>query len=115
LKMTIMTKEPVKINNQETLQREKQRLTIYCRFQEKLLKDKFNAIRQNYKQVIGEEFLPYDLEKNRKVSGFLDWINEFIFDKLLGISSKEKHNLPEILVKLTQILVIRAFDAFSKG
>lgn len=110
-----MTKEPIKINSLETLQREKQRLTLYCTFQERLLHDKFNAIRVNYKQVIGEEFLPYDLEKNRKVSSMLDWINEFICDKLLGINPEEKHRLPEILVKLTQILVIRVFDAFSKG
>jgi hypothetical protein len=110
-----MTKEPIKINNLETLQREKQRLSLYCKFQEKLLEDKFTIIRQNYKQVIGEEFLPYTLEKNRKVSGLLDWINEFIFDKLLGINPEDKHKLPEILIKLTQILVIRAFDAFAKG
>lgn len=110
-----MTKEPIKINNLETLQREKQRVSMYCKFQEKMLTDKFNDLRHNYKQVLGEEFLPYNLEKNRNVSGLLDWVNEFIFEKILGISTDEKHKLPELIAKLTQILVIRAFDAFSKG
>lgn len=110
-----MTKEPVKIHNLETLQREKQRMIITCKVQEKLLQDKFNTLRHNYKQVIGEEFLPYNLEKNRNVSGLLDWINEFIFDKLLGMRPEGKQCLPELLAKITQILVIRAFDAFSKG
>jgi len=109
-----MINEPIKITNLETLKREKQRLKIFCSFQEKMIKDKIIFIKLNYKQIIGEEFLPYTSEKNKKVSSTLDWINEFVLAKFLKIDVKEKNKLPGTLIKIAEVLLIRLFNNFTR-
>lgn len=109
-----MSNEPIKITNFETLKREKQRLTVYCDFQEERIKDKFNSIKSNYKQIIGEEFLPFSLESNRKISGTIDWINELVFNKLLKINLDDKSKVSGSLIKLAEVLIVRLFSKFVK-
>jgi hypothetical protein len=109
-----MTNEPIKIVNLATLQREKQRLKLFCSYQEQLLQDKIASIKYNYSQIIGEEFLPYTNDKNRKISNWLDLINEFVFGKLLGKTIGGKNKLPGLVLKITQIVAIRFFDSFMK-
>ncbi len=109
-----MIDEPIKITNLQTLKREKQRLKIFCSYKEELVKDKFNSIKYNYKQIIGEEFLPFNNEKNKKVSNILDWVNEFVLGKILKIDVDGKNKLPGILIKIAETAIIRLFSNFSK-
>lgn len=109
-----MINQPIKINSLETLQREKQRLKLFCSFQEDLLKDKIISIKLNYKRIIGEELLPFGDEKNTKVSNILDWVNEFIFGKLLKLDIDGKNKLSGSFVKIVEVLVIRLFSKFGK-
>ena len=110
----MMINEPIKITSLETLQREKQRLQMFCAFQEDLLKDKIISIKLNYKRIIGEELLPFGDEKNTKVSNILDWVNEFIFGKLLKLDIDGKNKLSGSFVKIVEVLIIRLLSKFEK-
>lgn len=109
--------EPIKITDLATLKREKQRLQIYTSFQEERIKDKFNSIKTNYKQIIGEEFLPFSSDINSKVSGALDWINDFVMGKILKVNmdgTDNKSKLSGGLLKIVEVLVIRLVSSFIK-
>ena len=107
-----MINEPIQIINLKTLRREKQRLKMFCSYEEQLIQEKIVFIKSNYSQIIGEEFLPYNTEKNRKISNYLDLINEFLVEKLLGKTMGGKNKFPRLLAKVIQIIVIRIFDSF---
>lgn len=107
-----MINEPIKITSLKTLQREKQRLKMYCSFQEDIMKDRVVFIKSNYKQLIGEEFLPFGNEENKKVSNVLDWVNEFLTDKFLKTDSEGKNELSGSLLKIAEVLIIRLFSKF---
>ena len=109
-----MISEPIKITDLESLQREKERLKMFCSFQEELLSDKLNYIKNNPKQLIGEEFLPYDTDQNRKVSGVLDWVNEFVLGKFFKMDLDGKNKLSGALVKAAEVGAIRLFNKFLK-
>ncbi len=109
-----MINEPIKITNLESLQREKQRLKIYCSYQEDLVKDKIASIKLNYKQLIGTEFLPYNDERNLKISNILDWVNEFIMGRLLKMDIDGKNKLSGSLIKIAEVAIIRLFNNFRK-
>jgi hypothetical protein len=109
-----MINEPIKITNLETLQREKQRLKIYCSYQEEHVKDKINFIKSNYKQIIGEEFLPFNTDTNKKVSNVLDWVNEFILGKVLNIDVNGENKLPGSLIKTAEVIIVRLFNNLAK-
>lgn len=104
--------EPIKITNLATLKSEKQRLQVYCNVQEERIKDKFNSIKSNYKQIIGAEFLPFSSEINSKVSNAMDWINELILGKLLKINPDEKNKVSGALIKIAEVLAVRLFKNF---
>lgn len=110
-----MINQPIKITDLQTLQREKQRLKIYCSFQEQLMKDKIIFIKSNYVQIIGEEFLPFNAEKNKKVSGILDWVNEFILSKFFKGDSDGENKLSGPLLKIAEVVVIYFFNRFTKS
>ena len=110
----MMINQPIKINSLESLQREKQRLKLFCSFQEEIVKDKIISIKLNYKRIIGEELLPFGGEKNTKVSNILDWVNEFIFEKLLKLDIDGKNKLSGSFVKIAEVLIIRLFSKFGK-
>lgn len=109
-----MINEPIKINNLNSLEREKQRLTIYCSYQEEQMKDKINYIKSNYIQIIGEEFLPFSFEKNKKVSNILDWINEYILSKFLKMDVNGNNNFSGTMIKIAEVVIIRLFNKFVK-
>jgi hypothetical protein len=106
--------EPIKITDLATLKREKQRLKVYCDFQEERIKDRFISIKANYKQIIGEEFLPFSADLNTKVSSALDWINELVLGKLLKINPEGKGKVSGALIKLAEVLAVRLFSNFFK-
>ena len=109
-----MTNEPIKITNLATLQREKQRLKMYCSFHEEKLKDKIIFIKLNYAKIISDEFLPFSHENNNKVGGVLDWVNEFVLGKILKIDLSEKSKLSGSLIKVAEVLIIRLFSKLEK-
>lgn len=109
-----MINEPIKITNLQTLQQEKQRIKIYCSFQEELLKNKIIFIKTNYKQIIGEEFLPYTSEKNKKVSDILDWVNEFVLSKFQKVGVDGKSPLSGSLLKIAEVGILHLFNKFGK-
>lgn len=109
--------EPIKIKDLATLKREKQRLQMYTAFQEERITEKFSSIKTNYKQIIGEEFLPFSSDINNKVSGALDWINDFVMSKILRVNTEgtdTKSKLTGGLIKLVEVLAIRIFSGFIK-
>jgi hypothetical protein len=97
-----------------TLQQEKQRIKIYCSFQEELMKNKIIFIKSNYKQIIGEEFLPYTTEKNKKVSDILNWVNEFVLSKFLKGDIDGKSPLSGSLLKIVEVGIVHLFNKFAK-
>ena len=109
--------EPVKITNLASLKREKQRLQVYCDVQEERIKDKFNTVKTNYKQLIGEEFLPFTADVNSKVSNAMDWVNDLIMNKFLKIKPDGNDNKSRVtgaIIKLAEVLVVRLFSSFLK-
>lgn len=109
-----MNNQPIKIVNLKTLQQEKQRLSMFCAYQEQLLKDKLNYIKQHPNQLIAEEFLPYSSDKNKKISNIFDTANEYIFEKFLGLDFSGKNKLSGLLIKLSEVMIVRLFDNFKK-
>ena len=109
-----MNNEPVKIKDTKSLQREKQRLQMFCSYQEELLKDKINYIKQHPQQLIAEEFLPYSSDNNRKISNIFDTANEYIFEKFLGLDLNGKNKLSGLLIKLSEVMIVRLFNNFKK-
>lgn len=109
-----MINEPIKITNIETLQREKQRLKIYCSFKEEMLTAKIISIKLNFKQIIAEEFLPFNTEVNKKVSNVLDWINEFVMSKFLKTGIARENKLQGSLIKVAEVALIHLLSKFTK-
>ena len=109
-----MISEPIKITNQETLQREKQRLQMFCSYQEELLKNKITYLKENTSEVIAEQFLPYERDTNRKVNNIMNVANEYVFEKFLGFDLSGKNKLSGMLIKLTEVMIVRLFDKFRK-
>lgn len=106
--------EPIKITNLASLQREKQRLIVYCDVQEERIKDKVRSLKTNYKQIIGEEFLPFSSDINGKVSGVLDWINDLLLGKLLNINTEGKGKVAGALIKFAEVMAVRVFSNIFK-
>ena len=109
-----MINEPIKIINLETLQREKQRLVMYSSFQEELLKNKITQLKQNANQLISEQFLPYETNDNKKINNIIDTANQFIFEKHLGFDLIEENKIAGLLIKLSEVMIIRSFNYFKK-
>ncbi len=109
-----MINEPIKITNLESLQREKQRLKMYTSYQEDLLKTKMAYIKQNTSQVIAEQFLPFETDKNKKINNIMDTANEYVFEKFLGLDLNGKNKLSGLLIKLSEVMIVRMFNKFKK-
>ena len=109
-----MIDEPIKIINLETLLREKQRLIMYSSYKEVLLKNKISYIKQNTNQFVGEQFLPYGLNENKKINNIMDTANQFLFEKHLGLDFIEKNKLAGLLIKLSEVVIVRLFNYFKK-
>ena len=109
-----MINEPIKIINLETLHREKERLKIYSSFQEELIKNKITYIKQNANQLIAEQFLPYKFDENKKINNIMDTANQFIFERHLGFDLSGKNKLSGLLIKLSEVMIVRIFNHFKK-
>jgi len=109
-----MNNEPIKITNLASLQQEKQRLKMLCSYQENLLKDKINFVKQHPGQLFSEEFLPYDAGQNSKINSIMDVVNEFVFEKLFGLDLNGKNKLSGVLIKLSEVMIVRLFNSFKK-
>jgi hypothetical protein len=109
-----MINEPIKIINLETLQQEKQRLKMYSSYQEELLKNKITYIKQNTNQFIGEQFLPYESNENKKINNVIDTANQFIFEKYLGFDLSGKNKIAGLFLKLSEVIIVRLFKHFKK-
>ena len=109
-----MINEPIKITNLQTLLQEKQRIKIYCSFQEELMKNKIIFIKSNYMQIICEKFLPSSSEKNIKVNGVLDWVNEFVLSKFVKVGVDGKNPLSGPLLKILEVGIVHLFNKFTK-
>jgi hypothetical protein len=109
-----MINEPVKVTNLKTLLQEKQRLKIYSSFQEELIKNKIKDIKYRTDQLIGEQFLPYELTVNKTINKILDTVNEYIFIKYLGLDLSGKNKLLGLIIKLSEVIFIRLLNLRSK-
>jgi len=109
-----MINEPIKIVDLASLEREKQRLKMLSSYQEQLLQDKIANIKNHYSEIIGEEFLPYSNQVNKKISNVLDIVNEFILGKFLGKSIGGKNKTLSIILKVTQVTIIRFLNGMIK-
>ncbi len=97
------------IDNLNKLKMEKIRLTTYCAYQEKLIGLKMAYLRENYDKVLGESLLPYDRKQNVNVNGLLDSVNSLIVNLIPGVF--KGRYLPAMILKLVQIMMIRAFTS----
>lgn len=106
--------EPIKITDLDSLKREKQRLNMYCHMQEERIKDKINSVRTNYKQIIGEELLPFSTEINGKVSQAMDWVNDFIINKFIKPKTEGQEKITGGIIKLAEVLLVRLVSSVFK-
>jgi hypothetical protein len=109
-----MMNEPIKITDLDSLKREKQRLNVYCHMQEERIKDKINSVRTNYKQIIGEELLPFSTEINSKVSQAMDWVNDFIINKFIKPKTEGQEKITGGIIKLAEVLLVRLVSSVFK-
>ena len=109
-----MINEPIKIINLETLHREKERLIIYSSYNEVLLKNKISYIKQNTNQLVGEQFLPYGSNENKRINNIMDTANQFLFENLLGLDFIEKNKLAGLLIKFAEVMIVRLFNHYNK-
>lgn len=94
------------MNSLMRLKMEKQKLSAYCTYQEKLIGLKVDHFRENYPKILGDTLLPYDRPQNAWVSGMLDSINDLIVNLLPG--KFEGKRWSGLVMKLVEILMIRA-------
>jgi hypothetical protein len=101
------TKPIVKIDNLEKLRFEKNKLEIYCAYQEKLMGLQLEHFKGNYAKIIGNELLPYDKSQTMQVNELLDSVNNLIATLLPGIF--KGRFLPGFVLKILQLVIIRTF------
>lgn len=99
-----MTPGKTKLKNLASLRMEKNKLQLYCSYQEKLIGLKIDSFRANYPKILGESLLPYDEDQNIRVNSLLDSVNDLIAKLFPGIF--RGRILPGILMKLLQVLVL---------
>lgn len=107
-----MSQKVEKITNLDKLIQEKHELQTFCTAQEKLISIKFNELKKNFPEIIGNEIMPYAPERNSKILSILDIANEIIFRFL---PSRYRNSMfTRIALKLIQVLVIRTFRKRSE-
>ncbi len=107
-----MSKPTNNMKNLQNLIDEKHELQALCAKQEKLISLKFDELRNNFPEIIGNEILPYTPERNSKVLSILDIANEIIFRFLPP--RYRNSMLTRIALKVIQVLVIRSFRKKSE-
>ena len=102
------SKSSHQLDNLTKLKMEKNRLEVYCLYQEKLIGLKVDHFRQNYPEILGESLLPYDETQNIKVSSLLDAVNEVIIKLLPG--TFEGRFLPGMVLKMVEVIMINLIN-----
>jgi hypothetical protein len=97
----------VKIDNLEKLRFEKNKMQIYCSYQEKLMGLKFEHFKGNYSKILSDQILPYDKTQTIQVNELLDSVNNLIATLLPGIF--KGRTLPGLMLKIIQLVMIRTF------
>ncbi len=103
-------------NNKSNLRKlidEKHELQTLCATQEKLIGLKFDELRNNFPEIIGNEILPYRDEKNNNVLSILDIANDIIFRFLPP--HYRKSMFARIALKVIQVFIIRSFRKKSEN
>ena len=103
-----MSRPLKKISSLEGLILEKQQLRTFCTYQEKLIRYKFEELKRDFPEIIANEILPFEAEKNRNISSVLDVVNEFI-QRILPERIRN-NRFTGILLKLVEVIVIRGFS-----
>jgi len=107
-----MSNQVKKITNLEKLILEKHELQAFCTSQEKLISLKFDELKKNFPEIIGNEILPYTQERNNKILSILDIANEIIFRFL---PPRFRNSVfARIALKVIQVFVIRGFRKKSE-
>jgi hypothetical protein len=108
-----MSSRDNKISNLEKLIKEKQQLKTFCTFQEKMIGYKFDELKKNFPEIIGNELLSFSLQKNTKIFSILDIANMFI---LRFLPARYRNNrLTEMALKLIEVIVIRVLSKKMKA
>ena len=102
-----MSKTVNKTTNLTKLIEEKHELKIMCTRQEMLIGLKFDELRDNFPEIIGNEILPFKPERNSKILSILDVANDIIFRFLPPHFRNSMFT--RIAVKVVQVLIIRNF------
>jgi hypothetical protein len=102
------SKSSHQLDNLKKLKMEKNRLEVYCLYQEKLIGLKADYFRQNYPEILGESLLPYDETQNIKVSSLLDAVNGVITKLLPG--TFEGRFLPGVVLKVVEVIMINLIN-----
>ncbi len=102
-----MSKTTNKTSNLTKLIEEKHELMILCAKQEMLIGLKFDEIRNNFPEIIGNEILPFKPERNNKILSILEVANNIIFRFL---PPRFRNSMfTRIALKVVQVLIIRSF------
>ena len=96
------------MNSLMRLKMEKQKLSTYCTYQEKLIGLKVDHFRENYPKILGDTLLPSDRPQNAWVSGMLDSVIDLIVNLLPG--KFEGKRWTGIILKLVETLIIRMMN-----
>jgi len=100
------------MNSLEKLKAEKERLRIFCAYEEKLIAMKIADIKKDFPEIIANEILPFEPDKNKMVNSILDAANNVITN---FISSKFKNSeLLKSILKIFEAFVIFGINK-SKG
>lgn len=96
----------------EKLRMEKAKLRTFCKGQEKLIGLKVEFLKENYPKILTDSMLPFQQEQNQKINHLLDGVNGFITRLFPGIF--ENRIFPNLLLRMTEISIIRAFTEQKK-
>lgn len=102
-----------KISTLAELLKEQQEVRAYCKYQEKLIRYKFEEIKDNFPDVMAKQLLPYEAGKNQEISSMLDGLNGLVV-KMLPARYRE-NQLVSIGLKLVQVLAIRGFNTLKEN
>ena len=102
-----MSKTANTTSNLSKLIEEKYELRILCAKQEMLLGLKFDELRNNFPEIIGNEILPYKPERNNRILSILGIANNIIFRFL---PPRFRNSMfTRIALKVVQVIIIRSF------
>ncbi|HAP01961.1 MAG TPA: hypothetical protein DCQ93_08570 [Bacteroidetes bacterium] len=101
------------VTDYKTLLQEKQRLEAHILDTEKRLKSKWRDLRNHYPEMILKPILPFSDRTNDKVFGWMEWVNDFLFNRFLGKEEMGiKSEAAKFIVRLAQVYFVRTITKF---